>query len=157
MELITELEAAARLGISTEALADLRKKALLRDDHWTKSHRKILYTALGLVAAASILAEKNDAPSASVATAVPGMREDDGLVEMIVWRPNLPNTRILEAHQDATDPHDPKNVVRVQVYDNRNFLRGMRFKARHVAGDLWTHWDPKTNTAARSPRARGRW
>ena len=146
---LSELEAAARLGVTQAALADLRRDHLNAPEHWHKKARHVLYTPAGITAAAAILAGPESAPG-EAASAVPDPSKN--LREFVVWRTGRRNARILEARPVG----EPGSIVRVQVMDTRNWLIGMKFQARQLAGDLWTHWDPKTNSAARSPRFRGK-
>lgn len=78
------------------------------------------------------------------------------LVTLHVWRGRLPNKRIVEAFFPGKDPQDRRNIVRVRVRDNTNFVRvkpnGDPFDipCRHIRADLY-------ELARPCPRWRGVW
>lgn len=79
-----------------------------------------------------------------------------GVVELHVWRADLPNTRIVEAFRPGSDPLVRANILRVRVKDARKFSRfdhtgkRMVIRATHLQADLYEVHGP-------APRKKGRY
>lgn len=142
------------LGINRDELRELRRAHLIEGTDWFLDGKNITYRPSGLQKireALKLPPEEKNAPAPSEEHPQP-LPEPETL---LVWNPRLVNTRILLAYKPDTDPHDPKNLLRVRVRSSENFVRSvngkpMELKARHIQADLY-------ELATPCPRWKGRW
>ena len=144
---VWEVRVAHRLGLSRDATRALRQAWLVEGTDWGIVGKKAMLSE----GAISILAEKMRLPlpdgfapekaQGEATAAVPAAKKRLLLPapfrgELIAWNSPV-NERILQAYLPGTDPKNARALVRVQVKSNKNFTRGMRFKAVNVQGDLF--------------------
>ena len=98
------------------------------------------------VLAVKVLPEKKMPP----VTEDPPKKPGKPLVDLLAWRSPMGNPRLLVAHKPELDPNNPNHLVSVLVGNNRNFMRGMKLKARHREGIIYDLEGPL-------PRGRGSW
>jgi hypothetical protein len=167
---------ATLLNIPEEELRKRRAAFLTEDFHFQKKGTRWLYSAEGFKRLHETLStpvleaesasqpspQKNAAPTPpdvqTPAEALPA--PDSTIMQLKVWRagPVITNRRLLEAYLPDTDPTERHNIVRVQVSDNANFIRGMAIPCRLVqAADPAIPGSAIYSCIKRAPRQRGRW
>jgi hypothetical protein len=165
-----ETHVAGRFGVSRDIIRELREKHLKEGVHWTFVQRRVQLSDEGQ----SILAQalrlptppSDDAPP--FAAAPRQFQEGPALQKRaLIGPPGNPggssaevtlkawhspkNECILEAYLPGTDPRDRRNIVRVRVKTNVNFVRHMELPARLInPPDLY-------ELARPCPRDRGSW
>lgn len=152
----------ASLGISREALRELREKHLVDGTDWILKKKRVRLSEAGLAKLRQVL----QLPSATVPaseveqqiagglppekSAPPGGNApaggdtpplQPGVIVLHVWQ-TVRNNRILEAFKPGTDPAVRSNILRVRVRDSKNFIRSvhgkpMAVRARHLQADLY--------------------
>lgn len=158
-----ESELQGEIGVSRDKLRWIRR-GLEAGVHFVKEGRNVVYTALGIEAVRGKIGEEL---GAAIGNGTDGTDRSNGPVvaDLVVVRtvrnPKIVMCeRILEAEPggdtNSTNGHEgvPENrkpeVVRVLVQSNKNFLPGMRLRARWAHDDVWT-------LEGRCPRWRGKW
>jgi len=154
-----EKAACAVLGLPKKRVRALRRECpgLRGEEHFTIVNRLLVYTEKGarlLIEAAGMgngsveellrrmLVEGNGSCTGETGTTAI-VHVERPVCEMQVWRTDLKNPRILMALLGGVQQ-------RVSVQNSKNFVRGMRIKARRIQSDLW-------QLIGRCPRYRGRW
>ncbi|HEY0548165.1 MAG TPA: hypothetical protein VGF13_01110 [Verrucomicrobiae bacterium] len=166
-----ESAVAGRLGLSRDAVRELRNRHLREGEHFAHQHRRIELSD----EAVTILAQacRTDCPPPGSAEPEPGVpravTEGPGLnkrtligwpdaageqgkeVKLKAWNSPEGNQQILIAYLPGTDPRNRFNQVRVRVTSNRHFVKHMEVPARLISlPDLYECTRP-------APRERGRW
>jgi hypothetical protein len=160
---------ANNLNISEEELRRRRDKFLIEGEDFAKKGRRILYSISGQIKLRESLhiplpaaqdtasqpssTQKADAVPRRVFALPDRYNPFAAEVTLQVHRsaPHIKNVHIVEAHRPGVDPHDRRNIVRVRVASNENFIPGMELPARLVQlPDLY-------ECTRRAPRQRGRW
>lgn len=137
---MNETELAQQLGVSRQSLGDMRRTDTLREgEHWERQGRVVEYTAAGIRAVKSTMEIE---PQQEIAPPHPEP------VQMLTVSECSRNPRLLWAV--PTEKEAPSTAVRVRVRENRNFIPGMRIRARHLNDDLYV-------LEGRTPRFRGKW
>jgi len=121
-----------RLGINRDQLRQLRTEFLTQGKHWVIKHRRIYYSAEGVLGLETVLGLEKRA-------AEPIAERPE--VEFKVWRKVL-NPKILLVK-------DGEKIARVRVKNAEHWLPGMVIRCSHVQEDLY-------EAAGPSPRFRGR-
>ena len=156
------------LGVGRDELRELRRR-LTEGQDWILKKKRVRWSEAGVNRLRELLKLPASAPTGtgnSTATSLPVSEKTPpasnaaqpdasaAAVTLLVWQ-TVTNSRILEAYLPGTDPQQRKNIVRVRVRDNKNFLRfvhekPMELKARHLNADLY-------ELATACPRWIGRW
>lgn len=152
----------ATLGISREALRELREKHLTDGTDWILKKKRVRLSDVGLAKLRQVLQlpsvpvppseveQKNAAGLPPEKTGGPGGNApaggdtpplQPGVVVLHVWQ-TVRNGRILEAFKPGTDPAVRANILRVRVRDSKNFIRSvhgkpMELRVRHLQADLY--------------------
>lgn len=146
------------LGISIEEIRRRRKELLAEGVDWMRDGNRVLLTddaVKKIRASLDLPTQKNAPPSQTSPTpqnaqagafplaldavnVLPTSRRVFHLgvglemaTSLVVWQ-RPANLRIVEAHLKGKDPNDRRNIVRVQVGSNINFVRGMDIPVRMV-------------------------
>lgn len=144
-ELTREEELAAQLGVSRDALREVRSKVLTEGPDWVKQGREVVLRPAGVVKVHAALGHRSVAeapdPKAPEGPAAPLQAS---AVEVLRVHSIPRNKRLLLAVNGAGA------VLRVRVKDSGKFTRGMEVSAVRCRGDLYEH-------VGRLPRYRGRY
>lgn len=153
-----ETKAAYALGLNRDEMRGFRQQYLTEGVHWMPVKKRIYLTQEGL----DLILQKKalPRPASSLESAGPGNVTHGAPArqlllkapfegELIAW--NAPaNERILLCIFPQDDLRNPQTIVRVRVRTNRNFVQGMKVRARHMEGDLY-------DMAGNLPRWRGKY
>jgi len=148
------------LGIPKKRLRAIRRNCGLRDgEHFRTINRSLVYSVHGMKLLLrcmgtvgngdfdemchKILIAANGSYTEGEGTTTAIVHLERPVCEMIVHRADWLNSRIITALLGGVQQ-------RVNVTSSKNFVRGMRIKARRIEGDLW-------QLQGRCPRYRGRW
>jgi hypothetical protein len=157
-----ERNVAAEIGLTGEAIRELRAKHLTKDEDWALERGLVRYTKKGREKIlAAVLIPPTDAPSAppskpeadeATETPAPGPRGAWTLLED--QRPWMPATVEQRYHNKkvfvARLEVEPFTIVTVRVRDSEKFTVGMRVPIRAIEGNLY-------ELASRLPRWPGKW
>lgn len=150
---VTEIDVAKRLGLSREAVRELRVEHLYQEEDFSKVGREICYAEDGVEKLRKFL--KRTAPTGITLGDIAPMQVKTP--EMAVDKPEV----ILDAVVVKIYPHNPQYMeallggqpVTVRVRDNGNFIPKMVIQSRQLAMR-----NPKLfDFIGRCPRGRGRW
>ncbi len=138
--IVPEKTAGEQLGVSRSEMKRLRKEWLTPDVDWFVDGKRIVVTEVALACLRFVLSGEATKPEKKETAA-------GGALECVVLRVPARNVKILEARAvEGTE------VIRIRVHHNKNFLPGMKFKARPsgIYADVFI-------LEGRCPRYRGRW
>ena len=135
---------AVALGLKREKLSSLRKEHLEEGEHWGKVSGRITYRVGGEVKMRGVVALMLGLEGDEIEVDEQVGREE--LEELEVRKTFPVNRRLIECEREGGE------LVRVNVGNSENFLKGMKLKARPPWGEgrLWV-------MVGRKPRWRGRW
>lgn len=131
---IRDREVASRLGLSEDDVRALRLEHLRQGADWEYVKKCARWTTAAFDRVAALLLEKT-APKPAPASSA-GREALPSEVELMVWRADFKNRRVIECYYPATDPNDSQNRVVVRVSSAENFARtdwrGVPMKIRAV-------------------------
>lgn len=166
-----ESAVACRLGLSRDAIRELRTRHLREGEHFAHQHRRIELSDEGVQILAQACRTELPPPDGAelapevqrAATEVPGANKRALIgwpgagdipkqeVKLKAWQSPPHNRHILIAYRPGTDPRNRFNHVRVRVTSNANFVQHQELPARLISPpDLYECTRP-------APRERGRW
>lgn len=131
------------IGISRDECRVLRKQ-LQRGVHWEyRNNGQVFLSDAGVAR----LRELKNIPAGSPDVPTPpsqSVRPPRALIgpppsRVVAWRahPHIRNAHIVEAYVPGTDPKDRKNIVRVKVKSNLNFVPGMEMPVKLIEADYY--------------------
>lgn len=154
IEWIWESKLPNRLNISRDELRNLRTSVLKEGTDWRFEKKRVSVSLYGVeklkvylatAGAATMPLETKEEPIANFEKNAPEPAFTERLIDLCVWRANLPNRRIIEAHFPEKKPENQSQVVRVRVRDGSKFGRfdntgkPMVIQCRHLQSDLYEH------------------
>jgi hypothetical protein len=144
---VEEARLAGRLGLTRETLRGWRQRSMSEGEHFGVVGREVVYSVSGVQRLCELAELPVDAFSF-----VWEAEERPEPVLLVVWRV-CTNSRIVLAHREGTkvgEDGEPVELLRIQVRENRNFLKGMRVPAVHESEDVYV-------LQHACPRWKGRW
>lgn len=142
---VSEADLAKRLGLPRPTLRKIRADKLQEGKEWAEEGGEVHLTLQGgKKVLEAVGAFQGAEKKAGDVEQLLGLSVKDELLVLTV-EGRTRNRHIVMAWVD--DPAPRAELVRVQVRDNRNFVEGMRVRARHVEEDLW-------ELVGRCPRSR---
>lgn len=143
----TEMEAAEEIGVSRDAVKEIRGK-LERGKDWDIVTGFVRFTREGMHALIDlVMGKKTELPERTIKGLLEPHREEPKLEVTMIVKRFFKNPRILGC---VIKGNEAAGMMRVQVQSTKNFVLRMEIPARWVKADLW-------ELTRKCPRYRGRW
>lgn len=139
-----EIKMAALLGLSRDEIRALRQEYLTEGTHFKTVKKRLYLSEQGV----NLLLSKKTLPRPAAPINTPpsetAARPRQLLLiapfegDLLVWqKANNPRILLLIYPHDHMD--SPQFIAQMQVRDNKNFVRGMKVRARHIEGVWYEH------------------